>query len=105
MLLKQEQGLSIPAVLDVDSGEYLTIRGCPSIVSARFFSNSRFIAIMTERGFLRLDTETGQTQPIYTLPEGADPPFEFDVAPDDSWLCMSRIRIDSDIWMIAFEDQ
>jgi len=108
MLLNQEQGLSVPAVLDVESGVYQTFEGLPSeglpsIRYARFFSDSRFIAIMTERGFLRLDTETGQTQPIDTLPEGVDPPTEFDIAPDDSWLCMSSLRIDSDIWMIEFE--
>ena len=98
-------GDGVLTILDVDSGDYRTIESDLLFKEAKFTATSHAVIATTGWEFFWIDLETDEMRKIHTVARDAPGDGVFDVAPDDSWLCYTSRVVESDIWMIEFDEQ
>jgi|GEM_PF-2044033 len=91
-------------ILDIETGVYKPIGTASAGLDAKFYSDPRYVLFGDGMELLKLDTETGQVQSLYTELSGKLISLSIDLAPDDSWICYTKSEVEADIWMIEFEE-
>ncbi len=100
-LADEGRAVSEFAVLSLETGEYTSIG---SATEAKFYSDPRFVLLARGQELVRLDTQTGESIVVYREERGGDTLIGFDLAPDDSWVCIGIQRAEADLWVLEFEE-
>jgi len=100
-LADEGRAVSEFAVFSLETGEYTSLG---SASDAKFYSDPRFVLLARGQELVRLDTQTGESMVVYREERGADLLNGFDIAPDDSWVCVEIRRAEADLWVLEFED-
>ncbi len=91
-------------LLDLAAQSYELLGESERVIGVRFLPDGERLVLFGGLGIEILDLETGNRETIYTETSGYLTFSGADVSPDGTWLCFVRFVVESDVWMIEFED-